>query len=127
MARRNQKPSPRLRVGRVSVYTHHGTWWIYYRDGGRPVRRKVATTRQEAEQVAAQVNAQLTSGAPSLLAFTPIGVSELRQQFLDFHEHVVASSVSTVRRYRAATQHLEDYVAQQTRKPLAHEIRLDAF
>jgi integrase len=58
MARSKRTPSPRFRVGRISVYLHHGTWWIYYRDGGRQVRRKVATTRQEAEQVAAQVNAQ---------------------------------------------------------------------
>ena len=84
-------------------------------------------TRAEAEQVAAQVNAQLTSGAPTLLAFTPIGVPELRRRFLDYHEHVLRSSVGTVRRYRAATQHLEDFVLRQSRPPQAHEVRPDAF
>jgi integrase len=127
MARPKRAPSPRFRVGRISVYPHHGAWWTYYRDGGRPVRRKVAATRGEAEQVAAQVNAQLTSGAPTLLAFTPIAVPELRRRFLDFHEHSLGSSVGTVRRYRAATQHLEDFVARQARPPLAHEVRPDAF
>src|SRR5262249_40074867 len=53
--------------------------------------------------------------------------AELRQQFLDYHEHVLKSSVATVRRYRAATGHLEDFVAQQARPPLAHEVRPDAF
>src|SRR4051794_25991171 len=127
MARPKRAASPRFRVGRISVYPHHGAWWVYYRDGGQPVRRKVAATRAEAEQVAAQVNAQLTSGAPTLLAFTPIAVAELRRRFLDFHEHALGSSIGTVRRYRAATQHLEDFVARQARPPLAHEVRPDAF
>jgi integrase len=111
----------------VSIYLHHGTWWLYYRDGGKPVRRKVARARAEAEQVAAQVNAQLTSGAPTLLAFTPISLSDLRQQFLAYHEHVVKSSVATIRRYRAATRHLEAYALGQPKTPQVHEVRPDAF
>ena len=127
MARPKRAPSLRFRVGRISVYPHRGAWWIYYRDGGQQVRCKVAPTREEAEQVAAQANAQLTSRAPTLLAFTSIGVPELRQKFLDYHEHTLGSSVATVRRYRAATQHLEDFAARQPRPPLAHEVRPDAF
>src|SRR5262249_29484897 len=100
MPPRKRGPSPRFRVGKVSGYLHHGSWWLYYRDPGRQVRRKVAPTRTEAEQVAAQVNAQLSTGAPTLLSFQPVGVPELRQQFLDYHEHVLKSSVSTVCRYR---------------------------
>jgi integrase len=69
----------------------------------------------------------VTSGAPSLLAFTPISVPELRTQFLDFHESVLESSVGTVRRYRAATRHLEDYVLLQSRPPLTHELKPAAF
>ena len=61
----------RTRVGRVSVYAHHKSWWIYYRDAGRVVRRKVAATRADAEQVAAQINAQLAMNAPTLVGFTP--------------------------------------------------------
>jgi len=127
MASRKRGSSPRFRVGKVSVYPHHGNWWIYYRDSGRPVRRKIATTRQEAEQVAAQVNAQLTCGAPTLLAFSPISVPDLRQQFLDYHEHVLNSSMGTVRRYRAATQHLEDFVGQRPSPSQVHEVKPDAF
>jgi integrase len=83
------RSEPRGRVGRVSVYPHHGAWWIYYRDAGKQVRRKVALTRPEAEQIAAQINAQLASGAPTLLAFTPISIPDLRQNFLAYHEHVL--------------------------------------
>ena len=127
MSRRKRRHSARFRVGKVSVYLHHGAWWLYHRDGARPVRRKVAPTREEAEQVAAQVNAQLASGAPTLLSFTPVSVPELRRRFLDFHEHVLNSALGTVRRYRAATQHLEDFAATRPRPPQAHEVRPDAF
>jgi hypothetical protein len=48
-------------------------------------------------------NAQLASGEPTLLAFTPIGIPELRQQFIDYHELVLKSSMGTVRRYRATS------------------------
>jgi len=127
MASRSRGPKGRLRVGKVTVYPQHGAWWVYYRDGGRPVRRRVADTRPAAEQVAAQVNAQLARGAPTLLAFTPIGVADLRRQFLDHHEAVLGSTLATVRRYHAATRHLLDFAAGQPRPPLAHEVRPDRF
>lgn len=62
-----------------------------------------------------------------MLAFTPIAIPNLRQNFLDYHEHVLKSSIGTVRRYRAATQHLEAFAAQQVKQPLAHEVRPEAF
>ncbi len=127
MPSRKRAPGARFRVGRVSVYPHQGAWWVYYRDGGKPVRRKVADNKADAEQVAARVNAQLSEGAPTLLAFSPIGVSELRRQFLDSHDHVLNSTVSTVSRYRAATQHLEDFVRTLPKPPQAHEVRPEAF
>jgi integrase len=127
MARPKRGSPARFRVGRVSIFLHHGTWWIYYRDGGKQVRRKIAPHRDEAEQIAAQVNAQLTTGAPTLLSFTPISVGELRQEFLAHHEHFLKSAVATIRRYRAATQHLVDFASRQPRAPQAHEIKPDAF
>jgi integrase len=127
MARRKGKPSPRFRVGKVTVYEHHGAWWVYYRDAGQNHRRKVADDRGPAETIAAQVNAQLANHEPTLLTFTPIGVPELRGQFLDYHEKVLHSSIGTVRRYRAATQHLEDFVGQQAKPPQAHEVQPEAF
>jgi len=81
MPSRKRASRKRFRVGRVSLYLHHGAWWLYYRDGGQPIRRRTAQTRKEAEQVAAQVNAQLAQNAPTLLAFVAIGLPELRHWF----------------------------------------------
>ena len=127
MASRRRSPSPRFRVGKVSVYFHHGAWWLYYRENGRPVRSKIAGKKDDAERIAAQVNAQVTNGSPTLLSFDPITVPELRQQFLDYHEHVLNSSLGTVNRYRTATLHLENFVGQLPRQPRSHEVRPDAF
>ena len=35
----------RKRVGKVSYYCHHGSWYLYYRDGSKSVRRRVAEGR----------------------------------------------------------------------------------
>lgn len=123
MARRNGNPSPRFRVGKVTVYEHHSAWWLYYRDAGQSHRRKVADDRDEAATVAARVNAQLVQQEPTLLTFSPITVAELRRQFLEYHETVLHSAVSTVSRYRAATQHLEDFAARDARPVQAHQVK----
>ena len=127
MSSRSRSAPARTRVGKVTIFLHHGAYWVYYRQAGNPVRRKVAPTRAAAEQVAAQVNAQLATGATSMLSFTPISLPDLRQQYLAHHENVLRSSVATIRRYRAATQHLHEYVRLQPRPPRAHEIRPDGF
>ncbi|QGQ25862.1 tyrosine-type recombinase/integrase [Gimesia benthica] len=125
--RRRKKSAQRKRVGRVSYYLHHGAWYLYYRDGDRPVRLRVADTEDEAEQIAAQVNAQLASSSPTLFSFTSVSFSELRQAFLNHHENVAPSSPATIRRYRSATQHLENYFNECRPSDLAHAIRADHF
>ena len=117
----------RGRVGNVSFYFHHGSWWLYFRENGKPVRQKVSVERDEAEKVVAQINGQLAAAAPTLLSFSPISISELRQQFLGYHENVLKSSMMTVSRYRAATQHLETFAKSQGASCPAHAIGACAF
>ncbi len=117
----------RLHIGRVSIYRHHGAWWLYYRQHDRAIRRRIGDNRDAAERVAAEINAQLTNAAPTLFDFRPIGIVELRAEFLAFHENVQRSSISTVRRYAAATQHLVNFAEIQPRKLQAHEISANGF
>lgn len=117
----------RIRVGKVTLFLHHNAWWIYFSEGTHRVRRKVGPDQKEAEIVAAQTNLQLTQGAPTVFSFQPVSVAELRKQFLEYHEHVLKSSVGTLNRYRAATKHLEDFATWQRCVPEAHEVRPDAF
>ena len=63
--RKSRRDRARFRVGRVSVYFHHSAWWLYFRESDRPVRRRVAETREAAERIAAEVNAQLSAATHS--------------------------------------------------------------
>ncbi len=123
MARARQRKPRRRRVGRVSYFPHHGAWYVYYRDGQRTVRHRVGESEELAAQVAAEVNGQLASAAPTMFSFVPVSVAELRRRFLDHHEEVLRSSLATVRRYRTATKHLENFAGNQP----AHQINVDQF
>ena len=125
--RASRRDRARFRVGRVSAYLHHGAWWIYFRENDRPIRRRVAETREAAERIAAEVNAQLSAATSTMFAFTPLTVGGLREEFLRFHEQVRRSSVATIRRYQTATQHLVDYVATLKGEVQAHQLVVAGF
>jgi len=102
-------------------------WWIYYLDGERQIRRRTGPDEKTAEAIAAQVNAQLATSAPTMFSFQPLPVPELCQQFLDQHEHVLRSSVATIRRYRTALNHLEGFVARSRGPVQAQDVDPDRF
>ncbi|MBP7937739.1 MAG: tyrosine-type recombinase/integrase [Phycisphaerae bacterium] len=107
------KSAPRQRrVGRVTLYPRGSVWYMYYYESGRRIRRRIGCSLDEARLLAAQVNAQLETGAPAMLSFEPLSVEELRRRWLDNHEHIMRSSVATISRYRSATQHLLTFVAR---------------
>ena len=124
---RQRSRCTRFRVGRVSIYFHHSAWWVYYRQNEKQVRRRIGDGRAAAERVAAEVNAQLTVAAPTMFDFRPVGVDQLSKDFLEYHEHVLRSSVATICRYRAAIQHLVNYAASLPRLPAAHEVSATGF
>lgn len=126
-ARRSKRRCTRRRIGRVSVYIHHGSWWVYYREGTKQVRRRIGPDAAEAERVAAEVNSQVTNSSPTLFAFTPISVAALRTNFLEHHEQVLRSSVATIRRYSTATQHLVDFKTGESAIRQAHELSATRF
>ena len=107
-------PAAAFRVGRVRAYRRNRTWYLSYFEHGKRRQPRVGTDRAAARQLAAQINAQLETGVPSLFGFQPLSIAELRQRWLDHHEHVRRSSLQTIRRYRSATQHLIDFVCKQS-------------
>ena len=100
------KSARKHRVGRVTVYLRGKKWYIYYCENGKSVRRCVGVSLAEAKKLAAQVNGQLATHSPAILSFQPVSVSDLRQRWLNYHEQVLRSSIATIRRYRAVTDHL---------------------
>ena len=101
-----------FRVGKVAAVLRGRVWYLTYFEGGRRRRPRVGPDRDQARQMAAQINGQLEVGAPAALSYEPISVPDLRQRWLDHHEHVRRSSVATIKRYRVATEHLLTFVAK---------------
>jgi integrase len=106
-----------FRVGKVSGYLRGRVWYLCYFENGKRCRPRAGSERDAARQLAAQVNSQLETGAPSALAFEPIGVPALRDRWLEHHEQVRRSSVQSIARYRTATDHLLRYLAEH---PVRH-------
>lgn len=116
--------SKSFRVGKVQGYLRGGIWYLCYYDGGQRRRPRVGPDRQVAKQLAAQTNAQLEVGAPALLSFEPLAISELRERWLQHHEQVLRSSVQTVNRYRTATEHLLNFLRHSAAVRLASQFRV---
>ena len=115
MSAKQSKRRPKhtsFRVGRVRAYLRGKVWYLCYYEAGQRRQPRVGPNKEEAKKVAAEINAQLEVGAPSALGFEPISIPEVRQRWLDHHEHVRRSSVNTVRRYSSATSHLVNFVRE---------------
>jgi integrase len=122
-----RRRSSRIRIGRVSVFLHHGSWWLSHRQDGREMRQRVGPDQAAAERLAGELNAQLLTAVPSMMSFVPVGVPDLVRAFLDHHEGVLGSSIATVGRYRTALRHLVDYTSQKSERFRAHELDASGF
>ena len=120
-----RRRSRRIRIGNVSVYEHHGSWWIYFRENGKPIRRRVGEDPDEAKAVGARVNAQLAATQPTLFSFEAVSVRDLVGRWLGHHEHVLRSSVATCNRYRTAADHLIEFTDEAHPSAHAHEINAE--
>jgi integrase len=102
-----------FRVGRVKAYRRGKIWYLCYHEEGKRRRPKVGADRSAARRMAAQINGQLETGAISALAFESISIPDLRTAWLKHHETVRRSSLSTINRYRTATDYLLRFVEKQ--------------
>lgn len=112
-----------FRVGRVRAYRRGKVWYLCYRENGRRRQPRVGPDRNQARRSASEINAQLEVGVPSSLGFEPISVLELRQRWLDHHEHVRRSSIRTIERYRAATNHFLRFIAEVRAVPRVSDFK----
>jgi integrase len=102
--------SDKFRIGKAQGYLRGNVWYLYYHEQGQRRRPRVGPDLEVARQMAAQINSQLETGAPAALSFEAISIVDLRQRWLAHHELVLRSSLASINRYRAATDHLIRYV-----------------
>jgi integrase len=115
-----RKKSSPFRIGRVQGYLRSKVWYLCYHENGQRRRPRVGPDRNAARQLAAQVNAQLETGATTALSFEPVSIPELRRRWLEHHEQVLRSSVQTIDRYRTATDHLLRFLEQHPVRQACH-------
>jgi len=111
--RKTSKRTQSFRIGRVRIYLRGRVWYLSYHEHGKRRQPRVGADRDEAKRLAAEINAQLEVGAPSALGFEPISIPDVRERWLDQHEHIRRSSLRTIGRYRSATQHLVNFIANE--------------
>ena len=101
----------------------------YYREHGRPVRKAVADDAKAAEQVAAQINLELTASAPTLFSFRPVSVGRAAAGVYRLPRArgpVVAGDREPVPDGHAAPRKLLCRRSAGRQRP-AHEIDVEAF
>jgi len=81
VARRRKSSPDRIRVGKVSLYLHHGSWYAYYRESGRPIRVRLTTDQAEALAAAEEIDRNLSLFRPSPFGQRAISLEELRRDF----------------------------------------------
>ncbi|HAJ21487.1 MAG TPA: hypothetical protein DCL95_15740 [Rhodospirillaceae bacterium] len=110
-SKQNRKTS--FRIGKVRGDLRGKIWYLTYHENGKRLRPKIGPDKEEARQMAARINSQLESRTHSVFNFEPVQIYDLQTRWLNHHEQVLRSSLQTIRRYRAATTHLINFIAQK--------------
>ena len=66
---KNSDPSRYIKVarlGKVSVYRRGSSYWLYFRDSGKSIRKKIDGNLATAKATASQINVHLEQKQPSL-------------------------------------------------------------
>jgi len=110
-SKQNRKTS--FRIGKVRGDLRGKIWYLTYQENGKRLRPRIGPDKDHARQMAAQINSQLESHTHSVFNFEPVQIDELQTRWLNHHEQVLRSSLQTIRRYRAATTHLINFVCEK--------------
>jgi len=98
------------RLGKVSIYRRGRSYWIYFRDKGRSIRKRIDGNLAVARATASQVNVHLEQGRSSPFSFQTKPIVQVVENFLEHCRVIRGLRVRTVRRYRAALDHFLEFV-----------------
>jgi len=85
-------------LGRVTIYKRGKSFYLYHREPGNSIRRRVDGNLATARLVASQVNTALEEQRPSPLGFERVDPERFVSGFLDYCEHVAGHAIRTVDR-----------------------------
>jgi len=98
------------RLGKVTIYRRGRSYWIYFRDGGRSIRKKVDGNLATARATASHVNVHLEQGRTSPFSFQTRPIAQVVNDFLEHCRDIRGLRIRSVRRYRSALDHFLDFV-----------------
>lgn len=98
------------RLGKVSIYRRGRSYWIYFRDKGRTIRKKIDGNLAVARATASQINVHLEQGCSSPFSFQTKPISRVVNDFIEHCRMVRGLRIRSVQRYRAALDHFLDFV-----------------
>jgi len=98
------------RIGKVTIYRRGSSYWIYFRDKGRTIRKKIDGNLAVARATASQVNVHLEQGHTSPLSFQTKPITQTVKDFIEHCKDVRGLRIRSVRRYRAALDHFLEFV-----------------
>lgn len=115
------------RLVKVTIYRRAKTYWLYYRDQGRSIRQHIDGNLATAKATASHINMYLEQKRPSPFDFTakPIGV--VITEFLDHCRLGRGLRIKTLRRYDAALNHFQDFIATCERVRNVDQIKPDTI
>jgi site-specific recombinase XerD len=96
----------------VTIYRRGRTYYLYYREDGRSIRRRVDGNIAVARATASKVAAALDSGQQSPLGFHRTAPAVVVEKFLEYTEHVQGLAIRTRERYRAALGHFVTFAGE---------------
>ncbi len=98
------------RLGKVSIYRRGKSYWLYYRDSGRSVRKKIDGSLATARATASQVNVHLEQGHASPFSFQTKPITQTVNDFIEHCKDVRGLRIRSVRRYKAALDHFLEFI-----------------
>src|SRR5262245_36866141 len=90
------------RVGSVTIYLRGKSYWLYFRENGKSIRRKVDGNLAVAEATVGKIVQSLAEKRATPYAYEPISPQLLVERYLDYLETVQMLAIGTSERYRAA-------------------------
>ena len=106
--RRKTDPGRYVRVSRLgkgTIYRRGSHYWLYFRDSGKTVRKRLDGDLATAKATASHVNIYLEQKRPSPFDFASRPIGNVVEEFLDHCRMGRGLRVRTLKRYEAALGH----------------------
>ena len=98
------------RLGKVSIYRRNKSYWLYFRDSGKSIRKKIDGNLATARATASQVNVYLEQKRPSPFSFDTRPINQVMDDYIDHCRLAKGLRVRTLERYKAALGHFREFL-----------------